>query len=179
MQNQWGADLEKLFVYSSDADLKKDSHEEKFVVKLRQKQKQLENSLDQLAKKNRYETIIRNVTQCVHSSLDIQEVFENAVESIKIGAYDGSDLERDWQDWVSRNLNPDEQAQLEKERAANRIFGNRLGGFDRTIEIEETGGMVNLTESARQGDSQVYQTHMQGPALARDLIVEPFQHLLE
>jgi len=82
VQNQWGADLEKLIYYSSDTDLNKVSNKEEFFIELRQKQIQLENSLDQLAKKNRYETIIRTVTQSVHRSLDIQEVFENAVESI-------------------------------------------------------------------------------------------------
>ncbi|MGI9535098.1 MAG: PAS domain S-box protein [Thermodesulfobacteriota bacterium] len=74
--------MEKLFLYSSDSILNKDSQQESLVVELRQKQKELEISLDQLAKKNRYETIVRTVTQSVHSSLDIQEVFENAVESI-------------------------------------------------------------------------------------------------
>ncbi|MGI9553544.1 MAG: GAF domain-containing protein, partial [Thermodesulfobacteriota bacterium] len=74
--------MEKLFLYSSDSVLNKDSKDETLVAELRQKQKQLEISLDQLAKKNRYETIIRTVSQSVHSSLDIQEVFENAVESI-------------------------------------------------------------------------------------------------
>ena len=74
--------MEKLFVYSSESDLASDSDENSLVKELREKQKQLEISLEKLAKKNRYETIVRTVTQSVHSSLDIQEVFENAVESI-------------------------------------------------------------------------------------------------
>jgi signal transduction histidine kinase/ActR/RegA family two-component response regulator len=36
----------------------------------------------ELSKKNRYETIISNVTQSVHQSINLQDVLENAVESI-------------------------------------------------------------------------------------------------
>ena len=35
-----------------------------------------------LAKKNRYETIIGNVTRLVHQSLKPEEVFENAVDAL-------------------------------------------------------------------------------------------------
>ncbi|MGE5445267.1 MAG: sigma 54-interacting transcriptional regulator [Ignavibacteriales bacterium] len=42
----------------------------------------LKESFAQLSKKNRYETIISTVTRDVHSSINLQEVFENAVEAM-------------------------------------------------------------------------------------------------
>jgi two-component sensor histidine kinase len=42
----------------------------------------LKENLAQLAKKNRYETIIRTVTQGVHKSIKLQDVLENAVEAM-------------------------------------------------------------------------------------------------
>ena len=42
----------------------------------------LKESLAQLSKKNRYETIISTVTRSVHQSLNLQEVLENAVDAM-------------------------------------------------------------------------------------------------
>ena len=42
----------------------------------------LRESLDQLTKKNRYETIISTVTRSVHQSTNLKEVMDNAVQSI-------------------------------------------------------------------------------------------------
>jgi formate hydrogenlyase transcriptional activator len=49
---------------------------------LRQSEETLRESLTQLSKKNRYESIISAVTQSVHRSINLQEVLENAVESM-------------------------------------------------------------------------------------------------
>ncbi len=45
-------------------------------------QKLLKMNLRKLNKKYRYETIVRTVTQYVHKSINIREVFENAVDAI-------------------------------------------------------------------------------------------------
>ncbi|MEQ9619051.1 MAG: PAS domain S-box protein [Deltaproteobacteria bacterium] len=45
-------------------------------------QESLKFSLRKLSKKSRYENIIRTITQDVHSSIDLQEVFDNAVDAI-------------------------------------------------------------------------------------------------
>jgi formate hydrogenlyase transcriptional activator len=42
----------------------------------------LRESLDQLSKKNRYETIISTVTRSVHQSTNLEDVMDNAVQSI-------------------------------------------------------------------------------------------------
>lgn len=55
------------------------SHDVTESVKL---QKLLKINLRKLNKKYRYETIVRTVTQYVHKSINIQEVFENAVDAI-------------------------------------------------------------------------------------------------
>ncbi len=44
--------------------------------------KALRETLDHLSKKNRYESVISTVTRSVHQSIDLQEVLENAVESM-------------------------------------------------------------------------------------------------
>src|ERR1700758_3206462 len=45
-------------------------------------EKAFRETLDQLSKKNRYETIISTVTRSVHQSINLQDVLENAVESM-------------------------------------------------------------------------------------------------
>jgi PAS domain S-box-containing protein len=55
----------------------------KMFEEIRKREKDLEESLAQLAKKNRYETIISTITQSVHSSINLQDVLENAVEAVK------------------------------------------------------------------------------------------------
>ena len=42
----------------------------------------LKESFSQLSKKNRYETIISTVTRSVHQTINLQDVFENAVEAM-------------------------------------------------------------------------------------------------
>ena len=49
---------------------------------LRQSEEALNEKLAHLSMKNRYETIISTVTQCVHQSINLQEILENAVESM-------------------------------------------------------------------------------------------------
>src|SRR3990172_208987 len=49
---------------------------------LRQSKEALRENLTQLSKKNRYETIISTVTRSVHQSINLQDVLENAVESM-------------------------------------------------------------------------------------------------
>lgn len=49
---------------------------------LREAEEALKESLAQLSKKNRYETIISAVTRSVHRSTDLQDVLDNAVEAI-------------------------------------------------------------------------------------------------
>jgi diguanylate cyclase (GGDEF)-like protein/PAS domain S-box-containing protein len=49
---------------------------------LKHSEQALLENLDQLSKKNRYETIISTVTRIVHRSINLQEVLENAVEAL-------------------------------------------------------------------------------------------------
>ncbi|HEX3035991.1 MAG TPA: sigma 54-interacting transcriptional regulator [Thermodesulfobacteriota bacterium] len=46
-------------------------------------EKTLRETLDQLSKKNRYESIISAVTQSVHRSINLQEVLENAAQAMR------------------------------------------------------------------------------------------------
>ncbi|HWP90703.1 MAG TPA: GAF domain-containing protein [Thermodesulfobacteriota bacterium] len=50
---------------------------------IKQREADLNQGLGQLSKKNRYETIISTVTRSVHQSINLQDVLENAVETMK------------------------------------------------------------------------------------------------
>ncbi len=52
------------------------------ITESRKREEELREHVEQLSKKNRYESIIRAVTGSVHQSLDLHEVFENAVEAL-------------------------------------------------------------------------------------------------
>jgi PAS domain S-box-containing protein len=52
------------------------------ITERKQAEKALGESLAQLSKKNRYETIISTVTRSVHKSINLQNVMENAVEAM-------------------------------------------------------------------------------------------------
>ena len=49
---------------------------------LRKSEKALKSNLKQLSKKNRYEEIVSSIANSVHQSINLQEVFENAVEAM-------------------------------------------------------------------------------------------------
>jgi len=49
---------------------------------LKKTEEELKQNVEQLSKKNRYESIIRAVTESVHRSLDLGEVFDNAVDAL-------------------------------------------------------------------------------------------------
>jgi PAS domain-containing protein len=52
------------------------------ITELKLAEKVLRDSFAQLAKKNRYETVISTITRSVHQSINLQEVLENAVEAV-------------------------------------------------------------------------------------------------
>lgn len=64
---------------------------EKEIIIRKEAEEALTNSLTQLAKKNRYETIIGAVTRSVHQSINLQSVLDHAVDAIKSNV-DGADL---------------------------------------------------------------------------------------
>lgn len=49
---------------------------------LKKTEEELKQNVEQLSKKNRYESIIRAITESVHRSLDLGEVFDNAVDAL-------------------------------------------------------------------------------------------------
>lgn len=52
------------------------------MTEARRREEELKGHVEQLSRKNRYESIILAVTESIHRSLDLQEVFENAVDAI-------------------------------------------------------------------------------------------------
>ena len=65
------------------------------ITKRKRAEEALKESFAQLSKKNRYETIVRTVTQSVHKSINLEDVLENAVDTLsknvetaaKVGIY--------------------------------------------------------------------------------------------
>jgi signal transduction histidine kinase len=54
----------------------------KMLEELRKREEDLKQTLSQLSKKNRYESIISAVTQNVHKTINLQDVLENAVDAM-------------------------------------------------------------------------------------------------
>lgn len=54
----------------------------KMFEEMKRQEEELKQNLIQLSKKNRYETIISTVTKGVHKSINLQDVFENAVDAM-------------------------------------------------------------------------------------------------
>lgn len=52
------------------------------ITESRKREEELREHVEQLSKKNRYESIVQAITESVHKSLDLQEVFENAAEAL-------------------------------------------------------------------------------------------------
>ncbi|HKQ32054.1 MAG TPA: PAS domain S-box protein, partial [Thermodesulfobacteriota bacterium] len=52
------------------------------VTEAKKREEELREHVEQLSKKNRYESIVLAVTESVHRSLDLQEVFDNAVDAL-------------------------------------------------------------------------------------------------
>ena len=100
--------------------------------------------------------------------------------SIHLAPYpDGAALERRWKDWLSANLTPEEQDHLVKQGGTNKLFGSRLGSFDRRITIRESGGGIQVKEKATAPDGNEFQTEVQGPALGREFVLAEYLHLLD
>lgn len=55
----------------------------KYAEALRKSEELLWQKISQLSTKSKYESIIRSITDSVHESLDLEEILENAVESIR------------------------------------------------------------------------------------------------
>ncbi len=79
----------------------------------------LRESLDQLSKKNRYETIISTVTRSVHQSTNLEDVMDNAVQSIN------ENIDRS--DSVAIYLVEGEEAVLKAQRGYSDWYIKRVG----------------------------------------------------
>ncbi len=79
----------------------------------------LRSSLDQLSKKSRYETIISTVTRSVHQSTNLEDVMDNAVQSIS------ENIDR--ADSVAIYIVEGEEAVLKAQRGYNDWYIKRVG----------------------------------------------------
>jgi PAS domain S-box-containing protein len=95
---------------------------------LRESEEALRENLDQLSKKNRYETIISTVTRSVHQSINLQEVLENAVEAMS------NNVEK--ADIVGIYLVQGEEAELKAHRGLNELY------LERALKIPYPKGLT-------------------------------------
>lgn len=71
--------------YPNDAELdliERATHLARIAIERKNAEETLKENLDILSKKSRYDEIISTVTRSVHSSINFQDVFDNAVESL-------------------------------------------------------------------------------------------------
>ena len=91
----------------------------------------------------------------------------------------GDQLRREWDDLVEASLSADEKQAYDKQGARNRLVGSRSGDYARTITIKEAGGSIRVTQEADDGKGGKTHEEMQGPAMARDLMLQDYAHLLK
>ena len=91
----------------------------------------------------------------------------------------GDQLRREWDDYVDGALTADEKKAYDKAGTRNRLLGARVGDWARTITIEESGGSIDIREAADDGKGGKSEQHMQGPAMARDIMLKDYAHLLK
>jgi hypothetical protein len=105
---------------------------------------------------------------------------EGEVTTIKIGAYgeQASGALQRWRDWVDRSLTPQEKEAYDREHGEASLLGTRAGHFERTVRIDETGGLIQIKESIRTKDGPMDVFQGSAPAAARQLVLEPYSHLL-
>jgi len=105
---------------------------------------------------------------------------EGAVTTIKVGKYstDGERAVQRWRDWIDRNLTREEKESYERDHSESKLLGLRGGLSDRTVLIDETGGIIQITESIATKDGPQKVLQASAPAQARDLVLEPYAHLL-
>jgi len=106
---------------------------------------------------------------------------EGDTTTIKISQYgsDGDQLRRTWGDWLQSYLTDDQAASYKGQGGSNALFGSRMGQYERTIEIQEAGGNISVTETSKSTDGEAYETHTTGPAEARDFVLEDYIHILK
>lgn len=102
------------------------------------------------------------------------------VTTIKIGRYGdaASGVIQRWRDWIDRNLSPEERDAYEREHSESQLIGLRAGQFDRTIRIDEGGGVIRWQETIATKDGPMDVVEGTAPAEARDLVFDPYRHLL-
>jgi hypothetical protein len=105
---------------------------------------------------------------------------DGTVTTIRIGKYgdEATGAVRRWRDWVDRSLTPREKEAYERENGDSLLLGTRAGEFERTITLDETGGVLRFQESIATKDGPLQVLQGTAPAEARDLVLEPYDHLL-
>ena len=92
----------------------------------------------------------------------------------------GENLRRSWDDWKQQNWTSEELTAYRKGGGDSTLFGARLGSGARKVEIRETAGHIKLTESSTTPDGkEEFATETMGPAIARDMILQDYAHLLK
>ncbi len=91
----------------------------------------------------------------------------------------GDQLRREWDDYVDGALSADEKKAYDKGGTRNRLLGARAGDWARTITIKEAGGSIDVREQGDDGKGGKSEQHMQGPAMARDIMLKDYEHLLK
>lgn len=91
----------------------------------------------------------------------------------------GDQVRREWDDFVDGSLSADEKQGYDKQGVRNRLINSRGGTATRTIRIVEAGGAIQIADESDDGKGGKIMQTMQGPAAARDMMLEDYAHLLK
>ena len=91
----------------------------------------------------------------------------------------GDQVRREWDDFVDGSLSADEKQTYDKQGVRNRLINSRGGTATRTIRIIEAGGAIQIADESDDGKGGKTMLASQGPAAARDMMLEDYVHLLK
>lgn len=107
----------------------------------------------------------------------------NGVLTIRIAAFPqaAAEIRGQWERWVESNLSREELERYRSEHVEGRVFGARLTGRPRRIEIRpdaDTGGLLYRQFVTGESGTETEVLRTLAPTEARELLLAPLRHLL-
>ncbi len=129
--------------------------------------------------KTSYESFLEKAKALEKENATVARDGDTTTITIKPFGQAGEQLRREWDDYVDSTLTADEKQGYDKRGARNQLIGNRGGDWTRTVKIKEAGGTISVGDSADDGKGGKTQQVMEGPAMAREVILSDYAHLLK
>ncbi|MDA1195730.1 MAG: hypothetical protein O2894_11165 [Planctomycetota bacterium] len=125
-----------------------------------------------------YERVLEKVKALEKEHATVTKDGDTTTINIRPFGRAGEEVRREWDDYIQRALTGEERARYDKAGGRSRLLANRAGDWTRTVRIREAGGSLTISDQATDADGNQTQQEMQGPALARDVMIRDYAHLL-